>query len=262
MPLRRLTRYFAREIALAVPFDLAMSASRTLLAAQGFGSGGSVSSSGEVGVLKQVSGEAPVLVDVGGHTGEYTAAFLRLHPGGICHVFEPSERHFRLLETQLRGRKNVTLSQKALGAEAGERTLYKDAEVTGLASLTKRRVEHHGLSMDITEQVDVDTLDRIVEERGIVRIDLLKIDVEGHELDVLRGSRRALERGIVKLIQFEFGGCNLDTRTTFQDFFYLFRDVGFQVGVVQPTGRLQWLANYDEMLEQYRTTNFVARPAR
>jgi len=101
-----------------------------------------------------------------------------------------------------------------------------------------------------------------VEERGIARIDLLKIDVEGHELDVLRGSRRALERGIVKLIQFEFGGCNLDTRTTFQDFFYLFRDVGFQVGVVQPTGRLQWLANYDEMLEQYRTTNFVARPAR
>src|SRR6202040_3126414 len=110
------------------------------------------------------------------------------------------------------------------------------------------------------ESVSIRTLDDVVIEVGVTCIDLLKIDVEGHDLDVLKGSTKAMEQGLIKLVQFEFGGCNLDTRTTLQDFWYFFQDFNFVIGLVRPVGRIQILERYDEFYEQYRTTNFVAAP--
>ena len=52
-------------------------------------------------------------------------------------------------------------------------------------------------------------------------IDIMKLDVEGHELDVLEGSRKTINS--IKLIQFEFGGCNIDSKTFFQDFYYFLK---------------------------------------
>jgi FkbM family methyltransferase len=76
--------------------------------------------------------------------------------------------------------------------------------------------------MEQVETVTISTIDAIVEETGLTTIDMLKIDVEGHDLAVLCGASKTLERGIIKLAQFEFGGCNLDTRTNLQDFYYIF----------------------------------------
>jgi FkbM family methyltransferase len=260
MSIRRLASVLVHGFARSLPYEIAITISRTLLAGQGFGGGGTIASSGELGVYKLVSGPAPILFDVGGHTGEYTEAFLKVHPGGISHVFEPSRAHFELLKKRLGTQANVTLTRSALGASPGELPLFKDAEITGLASLTKRRLDHYGIAMDVAETVTVQTIDDVVTARGIDRIDLLKIDVEGHEMDVLKGAQRTFAARSIRLVQFEFGGCNLDTKTSVQDFYYFFRDIGFRLGVVRPTGRLKWLPKYDEFLEQYRTTNFVAQP--
>jgi hypothetical protein len=77
-------------------------------------------------------------------------------------------------------------------------------------------------------------------------------------LDVLNGATKAFSDNRIRLVQFEFGGCNLDTRTTLQDFFYFFQDRGFRMALVQPSGKLEPLPRYYEFLEQYRTTNFLA----
>ena len=114
--------------------------------------------------------------------------------------------------------------------------------------------------MDKVEMVTISTVDLITAEMSLPAIDLLKIDVEGHELSVLRGAAKTMERGLIKLVQFESGGCNLDTRTNLQDFFYFFKSFNFVMGIVRPAGRIQILDGYDEFYEQYRTTNFVAAP--
>ena len=112
--------------------------------------------------------------------------------------------------------------------------------------------------MEIQEKVQVTTLDRVVEDRGIGHIDLLKIDVEGHELDVLRGAKETLEADRIDIVQFEFGGCNLDTRTNFQDFYYLLKEqYRFALFIVTPAG-FEPIDTYRELYEQYVTTNFVA----
>jgi FkbM family methyltransferase len=230
------------------------------LEAQGFGSGGYVESSGETAIFRLLNGREPVLFDVGGHLGEYTEAFLMVHPAGHSYVFEPCERHFQILAERLSHCKNVTLLKCGLGDQEKEAPLYKNAEITGLASLTKRRLDHFGINMGMSETVKVQTIDEIIRQQSIASIDLLKIDVEGHEFDVLKGAANAFRDRRINFVQFEFGGCNLDTRTCLSDFFYFFKEHAFTIGLIQPSGRIQMLPRYDEFFEQYRTANFVAVP--
>lgn len=98
------------------------------------------------------------------------------------------------------------------------------------------------------------TLDAWCARSGVVP-DLLKIDVEGHELDVLAGASDVLHS--VSVVQFEFGGCNIDTRTYFQDFFYFFTRAGFNLFRLGPKG-LDRIAAYSEAEESFQTTNYFA----
>jgi hypothetical protein len=86
-------------------------------------------------------------------------------------------------------------------------------------------------------------------------IDIVKIDVEGHELSVLKGFGQAILH--TKIIQFEFGGCNIDTRTYFQDFWYFFKERNFSLYIITPLG-LSKIEKYIESLEFFSTTNYFA----
>jgi hypothetical protein len=67
-------------------------------------------------------------------------------------------------------------------------------------------------------KVDVVNLDDYCAQRGVDHIDLLKIDVEGFELNVLRGASRLLEGQRINAIQFEFNEMNVIGRTFLEDF--------------------------------------------
>jgi hypothetical protein len=94
--------------------------------------------------------------------------------------------------------------------------------------------------------------------KGIEHIDLLKLDVEGHELEVLKGAQQLFASGRVATVSFEFGGCNIDSRTYLRDFFEFFSARHMQLARVSTFGHLQPIANYDESLEQFRTTCYFA----
>jgi len=86
-------------------------------------------------------------------------------------------------------------------------------------------------------------------------IDYIKIDIEGHELDALRGMGERVSD--VKIIQFEFGGCNIDTRTYFQDFWYFFKSKNFRIYRITPAG-CKLIPAYKESDEFFLTTNYIA----
>jgi methyltransferase, FkbM family len=102
--------------------------------------------------------------------------------------------------------------------------------------------------------VEVTTLDYWAQEQGI-RPNLLKLDVEGHELSVLEGAYSMLRS--VEVVQFEFGGCNIDSRTFFQDYYYLLKDQGFCIFRLGPRGLIP-VKRYSEVDEAFTTTNYLA----
>ena len=69
--------------------------------------------------------------------------------------------------------------------------------------------------------------------------------------------RHAANRA-VRFVSFEFGGCNIDTRTFVQDFHYFFGNYNMQLARITPAGFWLEMGTYTELYEQFRTTNFVA----
>lgn len=251
-------------IATLLPSSLALSLARRLMKSTGLGHGGMVAKSGEMKAAATalaragVQTRAPVLFDVGGNIGEWTLAAKQMWPAAQVHVFEPSASHIEKLGPALGSLDGVTVNPMALGAKEGEATLYKDAEITGLASMTKRDLAHVGLSMELSETIRVGTLDQYCASHNIAGIDMLKIDVEGHELDVLNGGLAMLDQRMIAAVQFEFGGCNVDTRTFFRDFYDFFEARDYAINIAGPGGRLTPVRRYREFNEQFATTNYIA----
>lgn len=232
---------------------------------QGVGSGANVEAdaNGERVALKrivrQAHGRSLCIFDVGANRGQYLTMALNCLNGVDyeIHCFEPARATFAMLAECARGNSKIFPNNCDLGAERGELKLFYDQPGSRLASLTKRKLEHFGMEMTLSENVKVETIDQYCHDRNIQHIDLLKIDVEGHELDVLTGARGMLESSAISMISFEFGGCNIDTRTFVQDFYYFFRQYGFRMARVTPSGRIIELGRYREVYEQFRTTNFL-----
>lgn len=231
----------------------------------GIGSGADVFFSGESAVFKKLrsrtrkTSDPLCIFDVGSNQGQ----FLRLIDQNLdtpyrVHCFEPSRQPYEILRKVAAERPNVVLNNFGLGNTPGEFDLFSNEEGSGLASLTKRRLDHFGLDFNYHERIRIQTLDSYCLEKSIDHIDLLKIDVEGHELDVLNGGERMFSERRVEMATFEFGGCNIDSRTFFQDFYYFFKSHGMSsIYRILPTGTLQEIKKYAETLEQFRTTNFL-----
>lgn len=94
-------------------------------------------------------------------------------------------------------------------------------------------------------------------EDHLQTIDLLKIDVEGDELKVLQGAVSALASRRVRCVQFEYGGCWIDSRTLFLDMYDFLTSFCYIIGKIMPQG-IEFYDRYDQGLETFQMANFLA----
>lgn len=197
-----------------------------------------------------------VILDVGANIGNYARGVIDIFGKDKLelHCFEPSPATFEKLQDNLRAHNynGLHLHNFGLSDKTAEIEMFQDAELSGMTSVYQRRMDHFGKDFNRVELAHFVTLDEFCADHGIATIDFLKLDVEGHELKVLQSADRMLNH--VKYIQFEFGGCNIDSRTFFQDFYYLLRD-RFDFYLVMKNG-IQQLHDYQEVYELFITTNF------
>jgi len=230
----------------------------------GVGTGGRVKSSGEFAILKnlkKLKSSSYCIFDVGANRGDFTdlaLSYFSNNESFSIHCFEPSKAAFETLTGNLKENPHLVLNNFGLGKEKGKFDLFTDTPGSGTASLTKRNLEHLGVDFSLSEKVLIDKIDNYCSTKNIQHIDLLKIDVEGHELDVLYGAENMFKNNNIKLVSFEFGGCNIDTRTFFRDFYAFFKKYNFQLHRITPSGYLYPIPSYKESYEQFRTTNFLA----
>ncbi len=230
----------------------------------GIGSGTSVYSSGEkvlVRRLLELKLPEVTIFDVGANQGQFSDLILSGLKDQInfkIHSFEPSKYSFEKLAEKLASSGNVILNNFGLGKKEETAELFYEKEGSGLASLTKRNLSHFNIDFNKSEIIQIKTLDSYCASKNIKNIDLLKVDVEGHEMEVLEGAIEMFEKKVIRMVSFEFGGCNIDTRTYYQDFFYFFRTLEMEIYRITPSGRLIPMGSYQEFQEQFRTTNFLA----
>jgi hypothetical protein len=135
-------------------------------------------------------------------------------------------------------------------------TLYSNKKGSGLASIYNRRLNHFNIDLKYKELIHLESLDNFCKNKEIDHINFLKLDIEGHEYKVLKGAKDLISKNSIDFIQFEFGGANIDSRTYFQDFYYLLVPY-YNIHRILKDG-LMTIDKYKETHENFITTNFLA----
>lgn len=134
----------------------------------------------------------PVIIDAGANDGETAAAFLRRFPGARILAFEPYGPSYQSLRRRFRGAPAVEAVNAALGAAPGTARLhlYSGHRMNSLLRLNPDPANPmaRGFAAEGEVAVPVATVDGVAAERHLPRIDVLKIDTQGYDLEVLRGA--------------------------------------------------------------------------
>jgi FkbM family methyltransferase len=229
-----------------------------------YGGGQDVHLSGERFVLAYVTKLAarqsslPVVLDVGAHHGNFArAAAAAFGDRSRIWALEPSPTAFAELERSMRVVANVMPVNVGLSDREERDVLVAPTRGSKLASLHGAALAQEGRSPSVAEPIRLTTLDSFCESHSIEHVQLLKLDVEGHELAVLTGAAEMLGCGRINFIQFEFGAWNVRSRTYLRDFFELLGE-RFRICRVLRDG-ISEVPRYSERHEIFtKATNYLA----
>ncbi|HZS25158.1 MAG TPA: FkbM family methyltransferase [Gaiellaceae bacterium] len=170
----------------------------------------------EFAFLRRYLREGMTFIDVGANEGVYTL-FAAKHVGhsGRVIAIEPSERELGRLRAnlELNRLRRVTVVEAAVGSSDGRVSLaIAEAKHAG-QNTVGTSVANAKVATERIEQVAVRSLDSLVDEERLHRLDFVKVDAEGSELDVLVGARDTLAR-LRPVLQLEIEPDSLAARST------------------------------------------------
>jgi FkbM family methyltransferase len=211
-----------------------------------------MATNGEFALLQSYLRPGMALFDVGANLGEWTAQALRIQQSLRIYAFEPVPHIFDALQQRFEGDERLVSINMALADRAGRTEIYIDHDFSGSNSLFQRNI----FSEFRKETVTLTTGDAFVAENGLGKIHFLKVDVEGAELKVLQGFRKAFEEGRIELCQLEYGGGYIDARAFLRDVFIFANELGYKVAKLLPRG-LRIIESYDQTLESFKYANYL-----
>jgi FkbM family methyltransferase len=152
-------------------------------------------------------GADSIVFDIGANIGYYTIQFGRKTTGkGRVYAFEPCSYQYELLNRniQLNSLSNINVQKKIVTDESSgnKRIYFSGMENTGSSSLE--------VESDHYEDVECVTVDELCSNEGIQSIDVVKIDVEGHELGVVKGMASMLAAGEIQHLLLEINNFALE----------------------------------------------------
>jgi FkbM family methyltransferase len=158
-------------------------------------------------LLRLLPQKKMVICDVGANVGQTATDLHRSHPLAMIHAFEPIPATYQLLLQNTARYPQITSHRLAIGAEEGQfdMFLYEGSLNNSLTPDSSR--QSHGKVI-----VDVTTLDMFCSREGIDSVDLLKIDTEGHDLNVIHGARRLFGEHRVSVVVAELGFCGTNRK--------------------------------------------------
>ncbi len=204
-----------------------------------------------------------VIVDVGANIGSMAFAYAALAPKGHVYAFEPTEYGYAKflknmsLNPQLASR--ITPIQRFLADHSRHKhdlTAYASWKVDGSAAHAHPL---HGGTIKPADSVPAITLDHFCRENGIQRVDLIKIDTDGHEYKVLKGAVDTIEQYRPHVV-FEIGRYVLEEQQLeFEQFYHFFQNFEYSLLNAKNGTRIT-LKNFTRQIPLRATTDIMAIP--
>lgn len=192
-------------------------------------------------------------IDIGCHKGEMLDLMLNYAPNGKHFAFEPIPEMYEQLKIRFNG--NCEIYPLALSDKKGETTFNFVKNAPAYSGIRKRK--YAVKNPDIEElKVKVDMLDNILPDN--LKIDFIKIDVEGGEFNVLKGAKKVLEKS-KPVVVFEFGlGASEFYGTEPGELFDFLENCGLGISLLKtwlndgaPLSRNEFIETYKQNKEYY-----------
>lgn len=140
-----------------------------------------------IDIQRYLTMPTPIIIDGGASTGTSSTRFIRDYPQATIHAFEPIPASVAQLQQRFADQPDVIVYPNALGAENKTTTfnVLKHHTSSSILVPTRTNDHYHPGAMDITQQIEVAMvrLDSLFNDP----VDLLKLDLQGYELEALKG---------------------------------------------------------------------------
>ena len=168
----------------------------------------------QIDIKKRIKyGQMKIMFDVGANIGQTWQWFRDYEPQAKIYCFEPVLNTFETLKLITKNDTNCVVENAALGDEKGEKiiTIFKDNSALNSLKDGIMNTDTDAL----TEKIKIDTIDEYCSINKIKKIDFLKIDTEGYEINVLKGASKLLDMAAISIIFCEVGFLKANNRNTY-----------------------------------------------
>ena len=207
------------------------------LYAKGYKNYGNFKSTGEENFINIISEEIKVCLDVGANVGNYSKLLLKKTNAKV-YAFEPMEKSFQELKKIKENYKDRFFIEKlALGNEDGVRQIYSANDISEKASLEKNLEKLSFIDKKNLREFDISIkkIDSLNFFDANSKVDFLKIDVEGHEYEVIQGAKKFIDFNSPKFIQIEINWHQLFKKVNLFEFSKLLNE--YEIFKILPYGK-------------------------
>jgi FkbM family methyltransferase len=191
-------------------------------------------------IIARARADEPLFViDVGANRGDWAKTVLARRPDAVIYCFEIVPAMVTVLRDALARHPTAHVCAHGLSSTAQDVEVFWNRASDHTSSIVPTHWDRSVLASDVAIVTGrVETGDEITKRLAIPRIDLLKIDVEGHEIEVLSGFATVLASAILqpKVIQFEYGVTWLPGRHNLLEAYGLLEPFGYAIGRLYPDG--------------------------
>lgn len=213
-----------------------------------------LATNGEGSLLGSLQSEPiATLFDVGANVGDWSTLAVSTFPAAKIHAFEPVPPTFKHLHDRLSSVKNAYLHPYGLGKENKSTQITYYGDDLSFLSTVNYAVQTHLPSTLMP--IEIRHGDDILKEIDVARIDFLKLDIEGMEIDALYGFEQALSERRIGFIQFE----HHPGQVLLKSFYDLLARHGFRLGKMY-AGYVDF-SEYHVSFERYAGPNYFALPS-
>jgi FkbM family methyltransferase len=183
-------------------------------------------------------GEKILLLDLGGNVGNWAAEFTQLFPNTDTVAFEPDPRAHARYTARFQGRPNVVVHQVAVSSAPGQATFHmaEDTVYSSLEAYSETQAERK-IAMGTDCTVALATLDSFAIDTSGHDVTVLKIDVQGHEVEALLGAAETLKKVDVLIGELSFASQYDGEEPSFTRVCGLLHAAGLYPAIFQDYGR-------------------------
>ncbi len=204
-----------------------------------------------------------VIFDVGGNIGLMSLFFAKQVKNGFVYAFEPTyyalKKFNRNLELNKKLAERIELAQYFIYSENSKNPDIKAFSSWKLTGNDDNKHKVHKGVVKSTKDVEAITIDYFVEAKGLKKLDLIKVDTDGYELQVLRGATKTM-LNLKPQIIFEIGLYIMaEKNISYSDYVKLFSHVGYKI--VNVKNKEITLENYKKYIPKNGTVDLIAVPS-